>query len=109
MTELYYNNRRHASRISLWILLIVFMILATSLSGCISKTGYTGENETSTPTASNLTPTTELPNPASKFCIEQGYNLTIRTNPNGSQTGYCVFPNGSECEEWAYFRGECRE
>ncbi|MBN1138650.1 MAG: DUF333 domain-containing protein, partial [Anaerolineae bacterium] len=22
-------------------------------------------------------------------------------------TGYCVFPDGTECEEWAFQRGEC--
>ena len=26
---------------------------------------------------------------------------------DGSQNGICVFPDGSECDEWAYFRGEC--
>jgi hypothetical protein len=49
-----------------------------------------------------------MPNPASKYCVEQGYNNTIRTNPDGSQTGYCIFPNGTECEEWSFFRGECK-
>jgi putative hemolysin len=49
----------------------------------------------------------EIANPASVHCIEQGYNLTIRTNLDGSQSGYCIFPNGTECEEWKFFRGEC--
>ncbi len=49
-----------------------------------------------------------LPNPASQFCVEKGYELEIRTKPDGSQTGYCIFPDGSECEEWAYYRGECQ-
>ncbi len=26
---------------------------------------------------------------------------------DGSQNGICVFPDGSECDEWAYFRGQC--
>jgi hypothetical protein len=26
---------------------------------------------------------------------------------DGSQSGVCVFPDGSTCDEWAYFRGEC--
>jgi len=47
-------------------------------------------------------------NPATEYCIEQGYEPEIRTNPDGSQTGYCVFPDGSECEEWAFYRGECQ-
>ena len=25
----------------------------------------------------------------------------------GGVAGICVFPDGSECDEWAYFRGEC--
>ncbi len=56
------------------------------------------------------TPATQdasLPNPASVFCEQQGYTLELRTAPDGSQGGACVFPDGSECDEWAYFRGEC--
>lgn len=49
-----------------------------------------------------------LPNPASVYCEEQGGILEIRTGASGDQTGYCLFTDGSECEEWAYFRGECR-
>ena len=47
-----------------------------------------------------------LPNPASKHCEDQGYSLELRTDANGT-AGYCIFPDGSECEEWAFFRGEC--
>ena len=25
----------------------------------------------------------------------------------GGTVGYCLFPDDSECEEWAFFRGEC--
>jgi putative hemolysin len=49
----------------------------------------------------------ELPNPASVYCEEQGGRLEIRTAADGSQYGACVFPDGSECEEWAFHRGEC--
>lgn len=47
-----------------------------------------------------------LPNPASTYCLEKGGKLNIRTDANG-EYGVCVFPNGRECEEWAFFRGEC--
>jgi putative hemolysin len=48
----------------------------------------------------------DMPNPASKHCVEQGYKLEIRTEAGG-EVGYCLFPDGTECEEWAFFRGEC--
>ena len=57
------------------------------------------------------TPATQdafLPNPASVFCEQQGYKVEIRTAPDGSQSGVCIFPDGSECDEWAYFRGDCQ-
>lgn len=47
-----------------------------------------------------------IANPASQYCEEQGGTLDIRETPDGS-VGYCMFDDGSECEEWAYFRGEC--
>jgi hypothetical protein len=48
-----------------------------------------------------------MPNPASVFCVENGNKLEIQTAEDGSQSGICVFPDGSVCDEWAYFRGEC--
>jgi len=48
-----------------------------------------------------------MPNPASAFCTETGNKLEIRTAIDGSQNGICIFPDGSTCDEWAFFRGEC--
>jgi putative hemolysin len=59
-----------------------------------------------TPEASPTEAAPGMPNPASKFCVDQGYQSEIRDEPGG-QVGYCLFPDGSECEEWAFFRGEC--
>jgi putative hemolysin len=59
--------------------------------------------------ASRATPTqgeAGLPNPASKYCVDRGGKLEIR-NETAGQAGYCVFTDGSECDEWAYFRGQC--
>ena len=52
-------------------------------------------------------PQANIPNPASVYCMQQGNKLEIRTAADGSQSGVCVFPDGSTCDEWAYFRGEC--
>ena len=55
----------------------------------------------------SVTPEAGLPNPASVYCEEQGYRLEIPTDAEGNQFGVCAFPDGSECDEWAFFCGEC--
>jgi putative hemolysin len=50
-----------------------------------------------------------IPNPAAKYCADQGFKCETRTTADGSQYGVCKFPDGYECEEWAYYRGECEQ
>ena len=80
-------------------ILILLLILAGIGSYLILKTSEKKDTETGN--------ASQIANPASEYCIEQGNDLTIKTNPDGSQTGYCVSPEDTECEEWAFFRGEC--
>ena len=54
-----------------------------------------------------LTPSVEIPNPAAKYCVDQGFKVEMRTKDDGSQFEVCKFPDGNECDEWAYFRGQC--
>ncbi|RPI26913.1 MAG: DUF333 domain-containing protein [Chloroflexota bacterium] len=49
----------------------------------------------------------QIANPASAYCEQKGGKVDIRTAEDGSQGGVCEFPDGSECEEWAFVRGEC--
>jgi putative hemolysin len=49
----------------------------------------------------------QVANPASVFCEEQGGTLDMRVDQNGGQYGVCMFDDGSQCEEWAFYRGEC--
>ena len=48
-----------------------------------------------------------MANPASVYCKEQGGSLSIRKDLEGNEYGVCVFEDGSECDEWKYFRKEC--
>ncbi|NQU77891.1 DUF333 domain-containing protein [Candidatus Falkowbacteria bacterium] len=49
----------------------------------------------------------EVANPASVFCEEQGGKIEFRIDKKTKGTyGVCIFEN-SECEEWAFYRGEC--
>ncbi len=61
-----------------------------------------------TPTPVTSTRTPSIANPASQYCVDHGGTLEIRKSAEGNEVGICVFPNGSECEEWAYYRGQCQ-
>jgi len=47
----------------------------------------------------------QIANPASVYCQEQGGTLEIR-EVEGGQIGWCIFPDGRECEEWDFFRSQ---
>ena len=88
---------------TLGMVLIVVVVLCGLLAGCQPAS----LEETDQTPASSSSEGAGLPNPASAYCLEQGYEHEIRTAADGSQSGVCIFPDGSECDEWAYFRGEC--
>jgi len=58
-------------------------------------------------TQTTETGNTQIANPAAVYCEEQGYDYQIITNPDGSQSGICVFTDGSECDGQLYYTGEC--
>lgn len=88
--------------------LIIVIVLTLIISGCSQEKQATDAEETANQqTINEETTNTQIANPASEFCIENYGKLEIRTAPDGSQTGYCIFDNGKECDEWEYFRGEC--
>jgi putative hemolysin len=79
--------------------IFTFTIILMALAACTSLRVQTSE-------ATEI-PLPNMPNPASVYCEQNGNTLEIQTADDGSQSGVCVFPNGSTCDEWAYFRGEC--
>ncbi len=78
----------------------IALFFCTTLAACTSSIQTP---ESMTPE----TPQANIPNPASVYCEQNGYTLEIVTTNDGSQSGVCVFPDGSSCDEWAYLRGEC--
>lgn len=77
------------------LLLFACVITICLTAGCQTETT---DQATETPVG--------LPNPASVFCEQHGHTLQMRENAAGT-AGYCQFADGSACEEWAFFRGEC--
>lgn len=56
----------------------------------------------------DLASTATMPNPASVYCEQHGGTLAFRQDATGGVAGLCRFADGSECDEWAYYRGECK-
>ena len=81
--------------------IFTFTIILLALAACTTL-----QRQTPEPAATEI-PQVGMPNPASVYCTQEGNKLEIRTAADGSQYGICVFPDGSTCDEWAYYRGEC--
>src|SRR4030042_2068566 len=81
--------------------IFTFTIILIALTACSARQVQTPE-----PAATDI-PQGNMPNPASVYCEQNGNKLEIQTASDGSQSGVCVFPDGSTCDEWAYFRGGC--
>jgi putative hemolysin len=79
-----------------------------SYSICI-KSGENSDTSAETIINSNVPAVSGIANPASVYCVKQGYKNEIRTNADGSQYGVCIFKDGSECEEWKFYKNECKE
>ncbi len=115
--QFYYNGRNDNSSVNL-----TFIKGQASSTSCSKTKGMmmTGPQAISVfsvavnPPISFVVQTTQnssisirMPNPASVNCIDKGGVLEIRKDPSGGEYGVCKFSNGTECEEWALFRGEC--
>jgi putative hemolysin len=92
----------------------------SSSISCTCPQGYVQEGDACNPKCYYSTPkclmpsircskqgSTGMANPAAVNCIDKGYNYSIRADENGGQYGVCYKENYTECEEWAFFRGEC--
>ncbi len=49
-----------------------------------------------------------LPNPASQNCIDKGGKL-VSAQETAGVLGICLFDDGTQCEEWQFFRSECQK
>jgi len=81
---------------------LLFVIILTMLPACTAPSHPSSPEPVATEH-----PQAGMPNPASIYCEENGNRFEIHTSADGSQYGLCVLPDGSSCDEWAYYRGEC--
>jgi putative hemolysin len=110
------------------ILMVLFMAATLALVGCekaqtpsqcVCPEGYRQEGNACNPNCYYSEPRclqpsiecqqkekTQIANPASVFCEEQGGRVEM-IQEEGGVRGDCVLKDGSRCDEWAYYRGEC--
>ena len=50
-----------------------------------------------------------IANPASTYCVEQEWKIEIREDAEWAQYGVCKFKDGTEVEEWEYFRANHKD
>jgi len=80
-------------------LMVVILLIGILVSGCNESHDEPVE-ETSGGSGVGIA------NPASVYCEGLGYELKLVSDELGSH-GICVFPDGSECEEWDFLSGRC--
>jgi putative hemolysin len=93
------HNNRNQEKMKRMILVTILLI---ALTACTAP-----QTQGAPESVSTDMPQANMPNPASVFCTQNGNKHEIVTAPDGSQRGVCIFPDGSSCDEWAYYRGEC--
>jgi putative hemolysin len=76
--------------------LCVWVVLVVLLVGCAAPQAEVKPTEKA-----------GLANPASVNCTDKGGKLQIVDTPDG-QIGICTFEDSSVCEEWAFFKQECK-
>jgi putative hemolysin len=91
------------------VILLVFAITAVYIVQTVEKNQADIDQQVINNQIVSQKKSTQMANPASVFCEQNAGKSEIRTAADGGQTGYCKFSDGSECEEWQYYRGECKQ
>jgi len=91
------------------IIIAVIAVVGINLVGC----GSSERIEFSSQKAANISRekpiSIGMSNPAALYCVSLGYKYKIVEDGKGDQYGFCIFPDGSEGEEWAFYRGKSNQ
>jgi hypothetical protein len=82
---------------------LAIMVVTCGAAACARKSA-----PPEAPPSTSPPPATQLANPASTHCVQEGGRLVIERRPDGAEYGLCLFEDNRQCEEWALLRGECR-
>jgi putative hemolysin len=78
------------------VLAVSALVIAVSAGGWALTAHSSDDGDTATEAG--------LANPASVFCEENGGTIPIIADAAGNQSGICSLPDGTQIEEWEYWR-----
>lgn len=94
------------------VILLILVLFLIGIVGCnskesmnIDKTQITDIKQVADKT--QITEKTQMANPAAVKCVQDGYKYDI-VNTEQGQSGKCIISEKVICDEWAYYRGECK-
>jgi putative hemolysin/membrane-bound inhibitor of C-type lysozyme len=89
------------------VLVVLVVFLAKRGSGPAPQNPSPMPPVAQTPSSEKPTETSpQIANPASVFCMDNGGYLAS-VIIEGREVSNCTLPNGTVCDEWKLFRGEC--
>lgn len=99
-------NMKNKTKTGMLVLIAVIVIVGIILINFYpnGEDDANGENETEIIIYNGLT---GVPDPSSGYCHALGYDSKKGVGEGGGQVGICIFPDKSECEQWAFYRGKC--
>jgi len=84
------------------IILVIAILVIIGIAFAIVGSGLApGEPAVVPPPPASLSPL------ARAYCNDLNYTYEIRTNPDGSEYGVCILPDGTVCDSWEFYRGNC--
>jgi putative hemolysin len=88
------------------ILVLVIVLIGIMIAINVIKTKHSSQDKNKD---NNQEKGTQIANPASVYCEDNGGVLEIKTSSDGSQYGLCIskLNNSISCDEWAFYRGNC--
>jgi len=91
------------------IIVVVTVLVVINLVGCGSseRIEFSGQNASDMSMERQMS--VGMPNPAALYCVSLGYKYKKVEDDKGDQYGFCIFPDGSEGEEWAFYRGKSNQ
>jgi putative hemolysin len=89
------------------VLVVLVVFLAKRGSGPAPQSGNQMPPVAQAPSSEKPAETSpQIANPASVFCMDNGGYLSS-VIVEGREVSSCSLPNGTVCDEWELFRGEC--